>query len=46
MAEQGHLFGLSLVMDQLLWSGQGFGAQEPILRLFDAAPDKIGRAHV
>jgi len=44
-AEQGRRFGLSLVMDQLLWSGAGFGAQEPILRLFDAPPDSAaGRA--
>ena len=38
-AEQGRRFGLSLVMDQLMWSGHPFGAQEPILRLFDASPD-------
>jgi arabinogalactan oligomer/maltooligosaccharide transport system substrate-binding protein len=38
-AEQGRRFGLSLVMDQLVWSGHPFGAQEPILRLFDASPD-------
>jgi ABC-type glycerol-3-phosphate transport system substrate-binding protein len=38
-AEQGRRFGLSLVMDQLMWTGHGFGAQEPILRLFDAPPD-------
>ncbi|MFM7266006.1 MAG: extracellular solute-binding protein [Cyanobium sp.] len=44
-ADQGRRIGLSLVMDQLLWSGAGFGAQEPILRLFDAPPDSAaGRA--
>lgn len=37
-AEQGRRFGLPLVMDQLMWSGHPFGAQEPILRLFDASP--------
>lgn len=44
-AEQGRRIGLSLVMDQLLWTGAGFGAQEPILRLFDSPPDSpAGRA--
>ncbi|MEB3255003.1 MAG: ABC transporter substrate-binding protein [Synechococcaceae cyanobacterium] len=45
LAEQGRRIGLSLVMDQLLWSGHGFAAQEPILRLFDASPETpAGRA--
>ncbi len=44
-AERGRRIGLSLVMDQLLWTGRGFRAQEPILRLFDASPDTpAGRA--
>ncbi len=38
-AEEGRRIGLSLVLDQVSWTGTGFGAQDPLLRLFDTPPD-------
>jgi hypothetical protein len=43
LAEQGRRVGLPLLMDELIWTGAGFGAEEPILRLFDP-PGGSGRA--
>ncbi len=37
--EQRHI-GLSLVLDQISWTGTGFGAQDPLLALFDTPPDQ------
>jgi ABC-type glycerol-3-phosphate transport system substrate-binding protein len=37
-AEEGRRVGLSLVLDQLSWTASGFGAQEPLLHLFDTPP--------
>lgn len=41
-AEEGRVIGLSLVLDQVSWTGTGFGAQDPVLKLFDTPADKPG----
>lgn len=41
-AEEGRVIGLSLVLDQVIWTGTGFGAQDPVLKLFDTPADKPG----
>lgn len=39
-AQEGRIIGLSLVLDQISWTGSGFGAQDPVLKLFDTPPDQ------
>jgi ABC-type glycerol-3-phosphate transport system substrate-binding protein len=39
-AQEGRIIGLSLVLDQISWTGTGFGAQDPVLKLFDTPPDQ------
>lgn len=41
-ADEGRIVGLSLILDQLSWTGSGFGAQDPVLHLFDTPPDRPG----
>ena len=41
-AEEGHVIGLSLVLDQISWTGTGFDAQDPLLKLFDTPADQPG----
>lgn len=41
-AQEGRIIGLSLVLDQISWTGTGFGAQDPVLKLFDTPPDQPG----
>lgn len=41
-AEEGRVIGLSLVLDQISWTGTGFGAQDPLLKLFDTPADQPG----
>jgi len=37
-AEEGRRIGLSLVLDQVSWTGSASGAQDALLRLFDSPP--------
>jgi hypothetical protein len=37
-SEEGRRIGLSLVLDQLSWTGSAGGAQDALLRLFDSPP--------
>ena len=41
-AEEGRVIGLSLVLDQVSWTGTGFAAQDPVLKLFDTPADQPG----
>jgi len=41
-AEEGRVIGLSLVLDQVIWTGTGFDAQAPVLKLFDTPADQPG----
>ena len=45
LGEAGRRIGLSLILDQVSWTGSSFGAQDPLLRLFDTpATEPAGRA--